>query len=125
MRAYARLIDPDFLIIQQNAYSLIDGHPELLEVIDAISQEAIWYDGVAIDDWNDPNGYDRVNDPSYSQIIMSHLELYQSVGMPVFDCEYALINTEITYSNALGQGYRPYGTRRSLRQLTTTLSPGY
>ncbi|MCJ7530220.1 MAG: endo alpha-1,4 polygalactosaminidase [Anaerolineales bacterium] len=125
MRAYARLIDPDFLIIQQNAFSLIDGHPELLEVVDAISQEAIWYDGVATDDWNDPNGYDRVNDPSYSQKIMSHLDLYLSVGLPVFDCEYALINAEIAYSNALGKGYWPYVTRRSLRQLTTTLSPGY
>lgn len=125
MRAYARLIDPDFLIIQQNAFSLIDGHPELLEVVDAISQEAIWYDGVATDDWNDPNGYDRVNDSSYSKRIMSHLDLYLSVGLPVFDCEYALINAEIAYSNTLGKGYRPYVTRRSLRQLTTTLSPGY
>ena len=125
MRAYTRLIDPDFFIIQQNAYSLIDGHPELLDVIDAISQEAIWYDGVATDDWNDPLGYDRVNDSSYSQKIMSHLDLYLSVGLPVFDCEYALINAEIGYSNAFGQGYRPYVTRRSLRQFTTTLSPGY
>jgi cysteinyl-tRNA synthetase len=125
MRVYARSIDPDFFIIQQNAFSLIDGHPELLEVIDAISQEAIWYDGVATDDWNDPNGYDQVNNPSYSQKIMDYLNYYLSAGLPVFDCEYALKNADAAYSNALRQGYRPYVTRRSLRRLATTPPPGY
>ena len=43
MRDYATGRNPDFLIIQQNGASLIDGHSELVNVIDAIAQEAVWY----------------------------------------------------------------------------------
>ncbi|MCH9034828.1 MAG: endo alpha-1,4 polygalactosaminidase [Planctomycetes bacterium] len=56
MRDYARARNPNFLIIQQNGVSLIDGHAELLEVIDGVSQEPIWFDGDATDEWEDPNG---------------------------------------------------------------------
>jgi hypothetical protein len=36
--------------------------PELLEVLDAITQEAVWFEGDATDDWDDPDGYDWEND---------------------------------------------------------------
>jgi len=45
MRDYAAARNPDFIIIQQNAASLIEGHSELTGVIDAIAQEAIWGSG--------------------------------------------------------------------------------
>jgi cysteinyl-tRNA synthetase len=125
MRAYAQARNPDFVIIQQNAADLIDDHPELITTIDAIAQEAIWYDGDATDDWHDPNGYDFTNNSSLVSFYLAYLDQYKAAGLPVFDCEYALNNAANAYSNANTRGYIPYVTRRSLSKLTTTPPPGY
>ncbi|HEY73753.1 MAG: hypothetical protein DRJ03_16175 [Chloroflexi bacterium] len=125
MRDYATARNPDFVIIQQNAASLIDGHHELGSVIDAIAQEAIWYDGSADVDWDDPQGYDWENGPDLIDYYNGYLAQYLAAGLPVFDCEYALNYADTAYANALDKGYTPYATRRSLSQLTTTPPPGY
>jgi len=125
MRNYAAARDPDFLIIQQNAASLIEGHPELFAVIDAIAQEAIWYDGDATDDWNDRDGYDWINEPDLTAYYLKFLAPYQDAGRPVLNCEYALDYAPAAYANSYAEGYVPYVTRRSLGKLTTTLPPGY
>jgi endo-alpha-1,4-polygalactosaminidase (GH114 family) len=104
---------------------LIDGHPELFNVIDAISQEAIWYDGDATDDWYDPDGYDWVNDADLTNYYIDYLDQYLTAGVPVFNCEYALEYAATAYANSYAEGYVPYVTRRSLSQLTTTHPPGY
>ena len=125
MRNYATTRNPKFLIIQQNAAALLDGHPELLNVIDAISQEAIWYDGDATDVWNDPNGYDSVNNVALINYYISYLDQYLNAGVPVFNCEYALSYASTAYAKATNKGYVPYVTRRPLSLLTTTPPPGY
>jgi cysteinyl-tRNA synthetase len=125
MRAYATARNPDFLIVQQNAAALIDGHPELFTVIDAIAQEAIWYDGDATDAWDDPDGYDWENDSDLVDYYIGYLDRYLGAGLPVFDCEYALNYASTAYANSLDRGYVPYVTRRSLSRLTTTPPPGY
>lgn len=125
MKQYAAVRNPDFLIIQQNAASLIDGHPELTNVIDAIAQEAIWYDGDADVDWQSPDGYDYVNESSLVNYYNDYLRLYRNANIPVFDCEYALNYAGEAYSKSNNKGYIPYATRRSLLQLTTTPPPGY
>ncbi|MFQ5490818.1 MAG: endo alpha-1,4 polygalactosaminidase, partial [Phycisphaerae bacterium] len=124
MRDYALARNPDFLIIQQNAVSLIDGHPELLEVIDAVSQEPIWFDGDATDVWDDPNGFGFRRDADTVNFFLGFLDQFQEANVPVFDCEYALEDAEEAYQLSLGRGYVPYVTRRSLGQLTTTPPPG-
>jgi len=124
MRDYGLQRKPDFIIIQQNAASLADGHPELFSVIDAIAQEAIWYDGDATDSWEDPDGYDWENDPGLTAYYISFLQLYLLAGLPVFDCEYALNYADDAYALSAAQGYIPYCTRRSLSRLTTTPPPG-
>ncbi|MFH0981001.1 MAG: endo alpha-1,4 polygalactosaminidase [Planctomycetota bacterium] len=124
MRAYARQRDPDFLIVQQNAAALIDGHPELLDAIDAIAQEAIWFDGEATDDWDDPQGHDSINEQDLVSYYTEYLDQYLGVGVPVFDCEYAVENAAEAYSRSADRGYVPYATRRSLARLTTTPPPG-
>jgi endo-alpha-1,4-polygalactosaminidase (GH114 family) len=48
----ARQVNPDFLLIPQNVSDLISS-PEVVQAIDGISQEAIWFDGT-VD--NDPPG---------------------------------------------------------------------
>jgi len=125
MKDYASARSPNFIIIQQNAAALIDEHPELVSVIDAISQEAIWHDGDATDDWDDSNGYDSANDSSLVDYYIGYLDRYLAAGVPVFACEYALDLAATAYANALGKDYVPYVTRRSLSQLTTTPPPGY
>ena len=125
MRTYAEARDPDFIIIQQNAASLIDGHPELADVIDAIAQEAIWFDGDATDDWEDPDGYDFENNQGLVDYYLGHLDDYQAAGLPVFACEYALDSAAEAYQLSETNGFVPYATRRSLGQLTTTPPPGY
>jgi len=125
MKQYAAARNPNFLIIQQNAASLIDSHPELTNMIDGIAQEAIWYDGSADVDWQDPDGYDYKNESSLVNYYNDYLILYQNVNTPVFDCEYALNYANEAYSKSTSKGYIPYVTRRSLSQLTTTLPYGF
>jgi cysteinyl-tRNA synthetase len=121
---YATVRDPDFLVIQQNAAALIDGHPELTNLIDAIAQEAIWYDGDATDAWQDPDGYDWEQPAELTDYYIQWLEAYLNADLPVLDCEYALDYAGAAYVNAYAQGYVPYVTRRSLSRLTTTPPPG-
>ncbi len=123
MRAYALARNPDFLIIQQNAAQLGADHPELFDHIDAIAQEAIWFDGDATDDWSDPQGYDIPTDPSLTDWYITNLGKYREAGLPIFNCEYALAFADEAYANSYAQGFIPYVTRRSLSQLTTAIPP--
>ena len=115
---------PHFSVIQQNAAALIDGHPELTSLIDAIAQEAIWYDGDATDAWHDPDGHDWEQPSDLTDYYIGWLETYLDADLPVFDCEYALDYAGMAYVNAYAEGYVPYVTRRSLSRLTTTPPPG-
>ncbi len=125
MRAYAAARNPDFILIQQNGAALIDKHPELVTVLDGIAQEAIWFDGEATDDWNDPAGYDDINDPTLTTHYLGYLQKYQDAGLPAFSCEYALQHAGTAYANSLAHGFVPYVSRRSLGKVTTTEPPGY
>ena len=125
MRDYATVRDPDFIIIQQNAAALCEKHSELFSLIDGISQEAIWYDGEAFDEWDAPDGYDFANDSSLTDYYLEYLDQYLEAGLPVFNCEYALKYADEAYSESYSEGYIPYCTRRSLSRLTTTPPPQY
>ena len=123
IRDYAINRDPDFLVIQQNAAALCEGHPELLSLIDAIAQEAVWYDGAATDDWNDPDGYDIRSDGFLSDYYVDCLDEYLESGLPVFNCEYALECADEAYQRSCDEGYVPYCTRTALSELTTSPPP--
>ena len=125
MRDYAKKRKSNFIIIQQNAAALCDGHSELFMKIDAISQEAIWYDGDAFDDWEATAGYDSPNDISLVNYYLDYLDQYKDANVPVFNCEYALDSASIAYEKSNNKHYIPYCTRRSLSRLTTTSPPGY
>lgn len=119
IKDYAKSRDPDFIIIQQNGVGLCDGHPEIFSLIDGISQEAIWYDGTAFDDWDAPNGYDVPTDPELTNYYINYLEKYKEAGVPVFNCEYALNYSDDAYEKSYNFGFIPYCTRRSLSNITT------
>jgi cysteinyl-tRNA synthetase len=125
IRVYATARNPEFRIIQQNAVSLMEGHPGLLELVDAIAQEAVWFDGEATDDWGDSDGYDRENDEQLTDYYLGYLEQYAEAGLPTFVCEYALEHAGRAYAKAYAMGLVPYVTRTPLSRLTTTVPPGY
>lgn len=120
---YATAQHPGFIIIQQNAAALSQGHEELFKLIDAIAQEGVWYTGDATDRWDDPKGFDQPTDPTLTNEYVELLSAYHDAGLPVFVCEYALSRAEAAYENALNLGYIPYVTRTPLSRLTTTLPP--
>ncbi|MBM4241523.1 MAG: hypothetical protein FJ150_07690 [Euryarchaeota archaeon] len=125
MRDYAKARNPDFVIIQQNGAALCEGHPELFSIIDGISQEAIWYDGTAFDDWNASDGYDILNEQSLTDYYLNYLDQYKKAGIPVFNCEYALAYASDVYEKSQDKGYIAYCTRRALSELSTTPPLGY
>lgn len=125
IRDYAAARNPEFLIIQQNAVSLVEGHPDLLQLVDAIAQEAVWFDGEATDEWNDRDGYGWENDEELTAYYLGYLERYVQAGLPVFVCEYALDDADRAYAEAYAAGFVPYVTRTPLSRLTTTVPPGY
>ena len=125
IRQYATTRIPEFLVVQQNAAALITDHPESLDVVDAIVQEAVWFDGDATDDWDDPDGYDWENDEDLTNYYLDYLAQYSEAGVPVFVCEYALARADEAYASSNAAGFIPYVTRRSLSRLTTTVPPGY
>jgi cysteinyl-tRNA synthetase len=123
IRDYAGSRRTGFIIIQQNAAALSQGHEELFQLIDAIAQEGVWYTGDATDRWDDSKGFDQQTDPDLTNEYVELLSTYHEAGLPVFVCEYALSRAEIAYGNALNLGYIPYVTRTPLSRLTTTLPP--
>ena len=125
IRAYAQDRNPGFLVVQQNAAALIDEQPGLLNVVDAIAQEAVWFDGDAYDEWDDRDGYDRENEDELTDYYLEYLAQYIQAGMPVFVCEYAVAHADEAYARAYAEGFVPYATRRSLSRLTTMPPPGY
>ena len=129
IRAYAvQRGKTDFIIIQQNAANLIEGHPELVaspRVIDAIAQEGIWYYGDAAGEWNDPDGYDIATEDLLTEYYLEYLDQYKDAGLPVFACEYAVQHAATAYARARSYGFIPYVTRTPLSRLTTTPPPGY
>lgn len=125
MKTYALSRNPDFIIIQQNAVSVIAGHPELADVIDAVAQEAVWYDGEATDDWDNRNGSDIENDQDQIDYYLNFLKMFQKANIPVFDCEYANKYSGNAYDLSNENGFIPYCTNRSLSELTDYKPFGY
>jgi cysteinyl-tRNA synthetase len=125
MGDYTEARHPGFIIIQQNGSALVLGHAELLEIVDGIAQEGIWFEGNATDSWNDPDGYDWPVPEEWRAEYVNNLARYQSAGLPVFDCEYALQFANDAYNRSINRNFIPYCTRRSLSRLSTTPPPGY
>jgi cysteinyl-tRNA synthetase len=124
MREYAKARNPDFIIIQQNAAELLDGHPELLKVIDAIGQEDLWYRGAADKDWESPKGHDIKTKSDENDTHLANLTKFLKSGKPVFTIHYTVKHADDVYALARAKGFVPYCSRTALSRLTTTPPPG-
>ncbi len=141
---HARVTDPDYLVVAQNASDLYEYNPaRYREVIDGIALEAIWWDGVnddedadgagAFDDWGDPAGYNVLTNDLYGDWTEEVLDDLAALpdGFPTFCVEYAQdigggnVATEVYDELAPGICV-PYASQRSLSRLSTRPYPdGY
>jgi cysteinyl-tRNA synthetase len=140
IRAYGRegspLADAGYLVVAQNAPSLYGKNPSrYLSLVDAISQEGIWYEGDGgFDDWEDSSGYNVPTDdiyPGWTEELLADLSAMKGL-LPIFCIEYAQDvggnsrASEVYGTLAPGEGFVAYCTRRSLSRLSTTPYPaGY
>jgi uncharacterized protein (TIGR01370 family) len=149
--AAARQINPDFLLIPQNVSDLVDV-PEVLQVIDGLSQEAIWFDGTVDDDPPGdcplPRTEAEAGTPAFiaalpsacrqayyegrAEILNYAQEEYiapryraaRDAGIVLFNIEYALEPGNVAEAARLshGLGTRPFFAARSLADF---LPPAY
>ncbi len=141
---FTRAGRPDFIIIAQNAAELAE-ESTYLEVIDAIAQEQVWFDGGAD---NDPPGdcplprtkaevdsrayrnslspacrqqYDRFPDSTLhvsSEEYLSYLTLARDKGEIIFTVDYALEPENVAWvdKTSRGLGFVPFVGSRALDQ---------
>ena len=125
IRDYGRRRNPNFIVIQQNAADLLDGHPDLLNAVDGIGQEDVWYSGAADSDWNNPKGHDQRTSASDTRDTLEQLHRFRAAGKPVFTVDYTVNDAAATYRRSRAEGFVPYCTRVSLSRLTTTPPPEF
>ena len=143
MANYCRAINPNFLVIAQNAAELAE-HDEYLAIIDAIAQEQTWFDGAAD---NDPPGdcplprtdndieteeYVRSLSPKCRQMhddfpestlhvsseeYLKYLTFARNKGKVIFTVDYALEpeNVKWVYATSRALGFIPFVSERELR----------
>ncbi len=117
-------VKPDFLVIPQNALTLLDRDPNrYLSAIDGLGAEDTWFRGSADASWENPMGGDLPNRNS-EESLAQYRKFIQS-GMPVFSLDYCLKpkNAEKVYREARKAGLRPLVTRVSLSRLTVFPPP--
>jgi cysteinyl-tRNA synthetase len=141
---FTRSQDSDFIVISQNAAELVEvgGY---LEIIDAISQEQVWFDGSAD---NDPPGdcplprteedveseeyeeslseecfqqYEEFPDSTLhvsSEGYLYHLEMARDKGETIFTIDYAVEGDNIAwiYETSRDLGFIPFVSNRALSQ---------
>lgn len=123
-----RAINPEFLVVSQNAPYLLDTDPgRYASLIDALATEDTWFYGSGGADWDDPasgdlrGGIRHVGDYSTASRILQNGR-YLEMGIPVFTVDYCVseANAAQVYQDARSYGFVPLVTRVSLSQMTET-----
>lgn len=121
-------IDPDFLIVPQNAPYLLDANPGYYaSIIDALATEDTWYYGEGDADWESKNagdlkgGYRHKGAYSTDNRIAQNKK-YLDLGIPVFTVDYCISEKKanIAYAESYSNGFIPLVTRVSLTNITET-----
>jgi len=128
IRKTARAINPNALIVQQNAFTLIDADPRLKDAIDALGVEDTWFSGKSNASWSSKSAGDIPNRDRGDSSTSSRLKQYEkfrSAGKPVFTIDYCvnLMNAQHVYAEARAHHLIPLVTRVSLDHMTTTPPP--
>lgn len=121
-------INPDFLVVPQNAPYLLDANPSFYtSIIDALATEDTWFYGEGDVLWNDANAGDlsggerHAGDYSTTNRI-AQSKMYLALGIPVFSVDYCTStnNANQTYINSYNNGFIPLVTRVPLTNITET-----
>ena len=121
-------LNPDFLIIAQNAPYLLDADPTYYKsIIDALATEDTWYYGEGDADWDskkagDLTGGER-HDKDYStKNRIAQNKKYLDLGIPVFTIDYCISNSKAkkVYKKSRVNGFIPLVSRVSLSDVTET-----
>ena len=124
LAAYARAQKPSFLVVPQNALDLARPQDAItrryLDTIDAIAQEAVWYDGTSEQIQGDLPS-------SYTEELLHDLAIFQGAGKSVFTVDYAQQSEHVAYAYAQAEahGFIEYVTLRELDKLSATPPPTY
>ena len=128
IRDLGKSINPDFLVVPQNAPYLLDSDPNrYISIIDALATEDTWFYGEGDVAWENPHagdltGGDR-HDGEYSTANrITQSKKYLDLGIPVFSVDYCISesNAAKTYSKAYENGFIPLVTRVPLTNITDT-----
>ena len=132
IRTYCKAQDPDFLVIAQNALDIYEGNTEYFDVIDAVAQEHILFDGVADSEWGETGSGDTRIPESGEEGYSTHwytekLDRYIAEGKTVFVVDYATSSANVAeaYAFSASHGYIGFVTQVALSQLPTTIPPNY
>jgi len=126
-----RAINPDFLIVPQNAQYLLDADPSrYASMIDALATEDTWFYGEGDVGWEEPGAGDlsggerHAGDYSTANRIAQN-QKYLDLGIPVFSVDYCVsqTNATTTYVNAYESGFIPLVTRVALSDISETPPP--
>jgi len=128
IRNLGRSINPNFIVVSQNAPYLLDANPALYtSIIDALATEDTWFYGEGDVLWDSPNAGDLTggdrhagNYSTANRIAQS--KKYLDLGIPVFSVDYCISesNAEQTYINAYENWFIPLVTRVPLTNITET-----
>jgi cysteinyl-tRNA synthetase len=129
----AREINPNFVVISQNAQYLLDyDTTRYASIIDGIATEDTWFYGEGDADWNDANagdlhGGERHEDDYSTANRIKQNSKYLNLGIPVFTVDYCISekNADSVYSQSRKNGFIPIVTRVSLSKLTQTPPPEF
>lgn len=121
-------INPDFLVVPQNAPYLLDEDPEFYaSIIDAVAFEDTWFYGEGDADWEDWNagdlsGGERHSEGYTTQERIEQARKYLALDIPVFTIDYCLDeeNASEVYWESWTNGFIPLVTRVSLSAITET-----
>jgi cysteinyl-tRNA synthetase len=124
----AKQVNPQALIVPQNAVGLIDEDAGYAKAIDGIGVEDTWFSGKADTPWGKAAGGDIANRGKAEDSTAGRLAMYQKylrAGKPVFSIDYCLKpeNAQRVYAEARKAGLVPLVTQVSLSKMTTTPPP--
>jgi cysteinyl-tRNA synthetase len=121
-------INPNFVVIAQNAEYLLDYSPdEYSSIIDAIATEDVWFYGDGDANWSDSRAGDLHQDRFSTQDKIEQNKKYLEFGVPVFTVDYCILeeNAKYVYKHSRMRGFIPTVTRVPLSKLTTTPPPEF
>jgi cysteinyl-tRNA synthetase len=130
IRSAARALDPEFLVIQQNAPYLIQDATGLTPVIDGLGMEDIWFSGEADMPWGDSRGGDIPQDTTgdnSTTVLIALAQQFQAAGLTVWTIDYCLnaAHAAQVYADSQALGFVPLVSQTALSRITGIPPPWY